>query len=35
MPDRKFEGTGITLDGTPIVLRHLLPEALGNCSWLD
>ena len=26
MPDKKLESTGITLDGTPIALRPLLPE---------
>ena len=26
MPDNKLESTGITLDGTPIALRPLLPE---------
>jgi acetyltransferase len=26
MPDKKFESTGITLGGTPISLRYLLPE---------
>jgi hypothetical protein len=26
MPDKKLKSTGITLDGTPIALRPLLPE---------
>jgi hypothetical protein len=26
MPDKKLKSTGTTLDGTPIVLRPLLPE---------
>jgi len=26
MPDKKLESTGMTLDGTPIALRPLLPE---------
>ena len=26
MPDKKLENTGITLGGTPIALRPLLPE---------
>ena len=26
MPDKKFESTGITLEGTPIALRSLRPE---------
>src|SRR6516162_7860275 len=26
MPDKKLESTGITLDGSPIALRPLLPE---------
>ena len=26
MPDKKLKNTGITLDGTPIALRPLLPE---------
>lgn len=26
MPDKKLKSTGLTLDGTPIALRPLLPE---------
>ena len=26
MPDKKLKSTGITLDGTPIALRPLLPD---------
>src|SRR3984893_5564380 len=26
MPEKKLKSTGITLDGPPIALRHLLPE---------
>src|SRR6202023_3793689 len=28
MPDKKLKSTGITLDGTPIALRPLLPEVV-------